>query len=184
MKSLRIIAAVSALTIQFCTTAPSAGLLDDLRVISLYGNSQFSESTVWTGKFEDISGQQHDTSHLYQPENPHISVGAKVLQEYSAQVYFVHGFYGHTGYQSPLFEMDPELKYSIAIVQLISPRTSLSLTVDNAISIGGDIEERPCFDSFSRAYHCGIGLPWKDSTEFHLENNDTQRAFLGMTVRF
>jgi hypothetical protein len=177
-------AAVGALAIQFCATASSASLLDDLRVVSLYGNSQFSESSVWTGKFEDIAGQQHDTSHLYEPENPHLSVGATILQEYSAQMYFVHDFYGHTGYQSPLFAMDPELQYSLEIVRLISPRTSLSIAVDNLISIGGDIEERPCFDSFSRAYHCGTGLPWKDSGEFHIEKSDTQRAFVEMIIRF
>ncbi|MGB1464048.1 MAG: hypothetical protein ACPG8C_04620 [Parvibaculales bacterium] len=44
----------------------------------------------------------------------------------------------------------------------LAPQTMLSLRLDNALRMGGDIREQPCYDGFRRQYHCGTGLAWLD----------------------
>jgi hypothetical protein len=111
-------------------------------------------------------------------------LGVKVLQEYTRKIFFIHDIYVHTGYHSPLLQMDPELVYSADVVYVVSPRLSFSLGLESLFSLGGNIEETPCVDSFDREYHCGTGLPWSDSHRYHLENASVRETSISVSLRF
>ena len=54
----------------------------------------------------------------------------------------------------------------------------MELGLQNAIFIGGSVQEKACIDILKREFHCGTGLPWSDYEGYELPQD------LGLLFRF
>jgi hypothetical protein len=154
----------------------------DFQLLSLTGTSDFSKVKVWSGMFSDYSGRKWDTSSLYQSDDPHINLKASVLQRLTDRVLLVHGFTFDTGYRSALYEMTPEIGYHPSVIFMPDRNTTLSIHLSGFFKYGGRSTERPCVDDFDREFHCGTGLPWVDSKNFHIKA--VRNTALSLSARF
>jgi hypothetical protein len=139
-----------------------------LYLLGIEGSSNFNKLKVWNGRFRDASGLDWDTSNLYKNKSQHFNIRARVLHPMSERIKLIHGVYLDNGYKADLFMMSPEVVYSPTLVYQHSKAMSITFTLDGVFRFGGKVKEYPCFDDFERAFHCGTGLPWSDSGEFHL----------------
>ena len=58
----------------------------------------------------------------------------------------------------------------------LGAQTMLSLRAENIIRLGGQTSEQPCYDDFSRRFHCGTGMAWTD----YLLSDADPRGALGV----
>ena len=66
------------------------------------------------------------------------------------------------GYQAKLYQAEPLLSLGLGAIVKTSSNSLITLRINDAFKVGGDIKEQPCYDSFRRQYHCGSGLAWTD----------------------
>ena len=85
------------------------------------------------------------------------------------------------GYDSALFQTDPALQLGVR-ADLSFQNKSVTFGVDNLLSIGGNVTERPCLDQLFRDFHCGTGLPWTDKP--NPSTADTQTYHITYRVAF
>ncbi len=133
-----------------------------LELVKVEANENFERVVVWSGKFEDLSGKLWDTSNYYTQENESIN----------ASLFFNHNFnklsltskiYFDNGYNSALINVDSLYYMSLSAKYNLGENKKLKVILDPIIKFGGGVTESPCYDDFSRAFHCGTGMAWSDA---------------------
>ena len=76
------------------------------------------------------------------------------------------------GYEAKLYQASPFLSVGFGAAMSLDTGAMVSLRLDNALRMGGDIREQPCYDGFRRQYHCGTGLAWLDYRQIDIDRRD------------
>ena len=71
--------------------------------------------------------------------------------------------YLDNGYDSALLDVDPLYYFSLSAKYHLGENKKLKVVLDPIIKFGGGVTESPCYDDFSRAFHCGTGMAWSDA---------------------
>ncbi len=132
------------------------------QLLSLKAESRHAGSKVWQGKFTGLNGQIYDVSGFYQTKRPTFSARAIFTKTDGKKINWLLPITLDGGYQARLYQAEPLLGLGFGAAISLAPQTMLSLRLDNALRMGGDIREQPCYDGFRRQYHCGTGLAWLD----------------------
>lgn len=129
----------------------------------LLAEDRHTVSRVWSGRFSALNGDQYDVAHFYLSKRLQFNMRtAFTISETSRLRLTVPLHYDH-GYDATLYEATPYLGLGFIGQWAASDNLQLGLHVHDGLQSGGKITERPCHDGFSRAFHCGTGLPWTDA---------------------
>jgi hypothetical protein len=142
------------------------------QLLSLKAESRHVGSKVWQGKFTGLNGQLYDVSGFYQTNQPTFSARAIFTKTGRKQMNWLLPIALDGGYDAKLYQAEPLLSLGFGAAMAVAPQTMLSLRLDNALRLGGDISEQPCYDGFRRQYHCGTGLAWGDYRQIDSDRRD------------
>lgn len=149
------------------------------QLLSLKAESRHAGSKVWQGKFTGLNGRIYDVADFYQSSRPSFSAKAIFSKEAQANQHqkpltWLLPISLDGGYQARLYQAEPLLSVGFGAAVTLAPQTMVSLRVDNALRLGGAVNEQPCYDGFRRQYHCGTGLAWRDYAQL---DEDRRNAF-------
>ena len=140
---------------------------NEWKLLSFQAGNQHSASMVWRGKFKGLNGQLYDASDFYQ--SSHSSFSARAILSKTVNlpgvphpISWLLPISVDAGYEAKLYQAAPFVSFGLGAAAKLAPQTVLSLRMDNAFRMGGDINEQPCYDGFQRQYHCGTGFAWSD----------------------
>jgi len=139
----------------------------DWQLLSLKAESRHAASKVWNGSFTALNGHHYDVSDFYQSKQPNFSLRAIFKKttnrpRSNRPVTWLLPIAIDAGYEAKLYQAAPLLSIGFGAAITLAPQSMLSMRIDNAVRLGGDIREQPCYDGFRRQYHCGTGLAWLD----------------------
>ena len=152
----------------FLLAAPTAqaGSSSAWQLLTLQAENRHA-GNVWQGYFLGLNGRQYNTSSFY--KNRRIGFKAKATFAKTANqpwgrkpVTWLLPVSLDGGYQAKLYQAEPLLSLGLGAIVKTSSNSLITLRINDAFKVGGDIKEQPCYDSFRRQYHCGSGLAWTD----------------------
>ena len=158
-----------------CTTA----FANKYHVIS-YPTSGYSShfyKVPYTGHFTAVNGSYFDASQYYKSQRVELNISgftAVFLNEAWTLKFdwtFDQGFY------SDLYQVGSSLKSNVTFIKSLE-NAKIELGLQNAILMGGSVQENACIDTLKREFHCGTGLPWSDYEGYELPQD------LGLVFRF
>ena len=149
------------------------------------GNSDYTQSVVWTGSFVAPNGKLFDVSHLYKSERQTFNLSGYFLFGKSrSKTIFLIPFKYDNGFSAPLYSAKKRLDIGVILNRRINTRVSMNFGVFDLYSLGGKITENPCLDMFNREFHCGSGLPWVDYRPQAHVKTTTPRFLTRLTYSF
>ena len=149
----------------------------DWQLFSLRAESRHAASKVWNGSFTGLNGQHFDVSDFYQSNQPNFSLRAIFKKttnrpRSNRPVTWLLPISVDAGYEAQLYQASPFLSVGFGAAVTLDTGAMVSLRLDNALRLGGKINEQPCFDSFKREFHCGTGLAWVDYRQIDIDRRD------------
>jgi hypothetical protein len=133
----------------------------ETRLKSLAGYDRHSLTNVWTGKFTALDGNQFDASQYYQSESNELTVKGSVEFNFENNFSSLVFFRFDNGYRSRLYNVKPFGSFGGGLI-FTKNNIGFSLVVKDFLQIGGELDEKSCYDRLDRDFHCGTGLPWTD----------------------
>ena len=161
MKAFRFL---STLIICLVIVKPASAI--DWGITEVRANNEYSRGSVWSGLFNSYNGTSYDVSNFYKSKNVILTFHQTLYVDLEDTVFFLPMYFDN-GYESDLLTTEPVLAFGLGIQKKLGNLT-MELAGKNLWQIGGSTSEQPCFDSFSRQYHCGTGMAWSDSSSVHL----------------
>ena len=131
----------------------------------------------YTGHFTAVNGSYFDASQYYKSQRIELNISgftAVFLNETWTLKFdwtFDQGFY------SDLYQVGTSLKSNITFIKSLE-NAKIELGLQNAILMGGSVQEKACIDTLNREFHCGTGLPWSDYEGYELPQD------LGLLLRY
>ncbi|MAC61927.1 MAG: hypothetical protein CMN37_08595 [SAR116 cluster bacterium] len=146
------------------------------------GSNKYSQSLVWDGNFIAPNGKRFNLGHFYQSKNFELNLKTRILYKLNSSILIIP-FNFDIGYSSDLLSVSPI--YSMGFIMSKNIKNiNILFGIDNALRIGGDIKENPCYDKFKREFHCGTGVPWADYNRENLNNFYQNRLIFNMSYKF
>ena len=141
------------------------------------GDSSHFYKVPYTGHFTAVNGSYFNASRYYKSQRTelHISGFTAVFLNETWTLKFDWTF--DQGFYSDLYQFEPSLKSNITFIKSLE-NSKMELGLQNAIFIGGSVQEKACIDILKREFHCGTGLPWSDYEGYELPQD------LGLLFRF
>ncbi len=113
-------------------------------------------NTAWVRSAYDLEGI-FDVSDMYKMKSDRLTFISNFLSKQLGTIYSI-GF--DSGYKSEKLRIESSLFLGLAKGVKLSERNYIGLSVGRWI--GGRITEKPCYDSFDRAYWCQNLTAWSD----------------------
>ena len=148
----------------------------DMSLIQLDLSPQHAASRVWHGHFTALNGAFFNTAHFYRNRDLALSASAIWAKPMNEHVSLLLPLALDAGYDAELMQTRPMAGLGIGAAIGLGAQTMLSLRAENIIRLGGQTSEQPCYDDFSRRFHCGTGMAWTD----YLSSNADPRGALGV----
>ncbi len=148
---------------------------------------EHASSKTWRGRFTSLNGQHHNVSYFYRPRNLLLSARATLAVRPQARVTWLVPMSADAGYQAPLYQSQASFSVGLGVAVQTGRQSLMSVQLHDALVIGGSVNEKACYDSYRRAYHCGTGLAWRDyaGSELAKRNRfDGARLKLSFTHKF
>ena len=146
------------------------------------GSNKYSQSLVWDGNFIAPNGKRFNLGHFYQSKNFELNLKTRFLYKLNSSILIIPINFDN-GYSSDLLNVSPI--YSIGFIMSKNIKNiNFLFGIDNALRIGGNIKENPCYDKFKREFHCGTGVPWTDYNRENLKNFYQDRLIFNMSYKF
>ena len=111
------------------------------QLLSLKAESRHAGSKVWQGKFTGLNGEIYDVSGFNQTKRPTFSARAIFTKTDGKKINWLLPITLDGGYQARLYQAEPLLGLRFGAAISLAPQTMLSLRLDNALRMGGDIRE-------------------------------------------
>lgn len=147
----------------------STTVFAEIGVTDFRAHSSYVRGGVWSGIFKSYNGRLYNASNLYKQKNTTITMTQTFYYKWDNTLLFVPTYFD-TGYKSDLFRSQPVFAFGFG-VQKKFDNLGFELVARNLFQIGGQSSENPCFDSFKRKYHCGLGVAWSESQSARLNHD-------------
>ena len=141
------------------------------------GYSSHFYEVPYTGHFTAVNGSNFDASQYYKSQRTelHLSGFTAVFLNETWTLKFDWTF--DQGFYSDLYQVRSSLKSNVTFIKTLE-NIEIELGLQNAIFMGGSVQEKACIDTLQREFHCGTGLPWSDYAGYELPRD------LGLLFRF
>ena len=154
----------------------------ETRLISLEANNVYTGVKPWSGHFTDYAGREWNVSHFYQNKKTPLYIKPKFLTIHNDRTFTEFSLFFDNGYKSDLFESKERLILDQTTHFKTSQNTFIGFMTSMEFSDG--IVERPCYDDFRRQYHCGTGLAWSDSHNYHKKTDNNYSVGISFNLKF
>ncbi len=123
-------------------------------------------SNPWSGYFRALNGKAFKTPTFY--ENTSLEVNIKTAIEIyrGPNLKLSLPMHFDNGYRAPLYRANTYLGFGVSAYYAPSRKDFITLHLLDVVQFGGKVTERPCYDSFRRAFHCGTGNAWTDVKDY------------------
>ena len=158
-----------------CATA----FADKYPVISypISGFSSHFYKVPYTGHFTAVNGSYFDASQYYKSQRVELNISGFTAVFLNKIWTLKFDWTFDQGFYSDLYQVGSSLKSNITFIKSLE-NTKIELGLQNAILMGGSVQEKACIDTLNREFHCGTGLPWSDYEGYELPQD------LGLVFRF
>ena len=146
------------------------------------GSNTYSQSMIWSGNFVAPNGKQFQLGDFYRSKDIELNLKTNLVYKSTSSLLVIPIKFDN-GYKSDLLNVTPI--YSVGLIMSKKIKNfNILVGVDNLIKLGGNINEKPCFDEFKRKFHCGTGKPWTDYQGKNIYNYYQDRLIFRMTYNF
>lgn len=183
MKNRREMLTSRLLTGAMISAVSMSACADKWDLVGVTGESTYSQSSVWIGRPTGLNGKQYDFSSFYKAENLRFHFQGTATYQISDNFLLTLPFKFDAGYKSQLYDASPQINLGLGAIYGDN-NLVVNFGLSNILSFGGKVTERPCYDSFDRAFHCGTALPWIDVAERLGVNEVPVRLSLRFLYRF
>ena len=131
------------------------------------GVSSHFYKVPYTGYFTAVNGSFFNASQYYKSQRTelHLSGITAIFLNETWTLKFDWTF--DQGFYSDLYQVGSSLKSNITFIKSLE-NAKMELGLQNAIFMGGSVQEKACIDTLQREFHCGTGLPWSDYEGYEL----------------
>ena len=153
-----------------------------LNFVETQGSNKYSQSLVWNGNFISPNGKRFNLGHFYKSKNFELNLKTHFLYKLNSSILIIPINFDN-GYSSDLLNVSPV--YSMGFIMSKNIKNiNFLFGIDNALRIGGNIKEYPCYDKFKREFHCGTGVPWTDYNKGYLNNFYQDKLIFNVSYKF
>ena len=151
----------------FLLSAPTAKA-DDFaqiavqRITYIQAESNHLIAPVWSGFFTAYNGTHYDVTSFYESTRVHFNFKTALNIYNTPRLRLDVPMHFDNGYKATLQQTSRYMGLGIAAYGQLRRNLSASLHVFDLLQHGGKTREQPCYDDFSRAFHCGTGHAWTD----------------------
>ena len=140
----------------------AGGIIQQYPLQYLYVTDEHLISNPWNGHFNAANGTLYDVSQFY--ENKRLELNLRTgLNIYDSQYVAIDlPIHYDNGYKADLYNTSRYIGLGLSMRFTDGKKWAGVLHMLNLIQAGGKVDERPCYDSFRRQFHCGTGHAWQD----------------------
>ena len=152
----------------------------DINLIDINADNVYRGVKPWSGEFTDYSGAKWNVSNFYSSKSENFYIDTKFQIKSNGNYLGVLDFSFDNKYESDLFTVSA--KFTIGLSNYFEIRDNFVLNFYTKTVFGGSINEKPCFDSFRREFHCGTGLAWTDYSSSEIKTNIEYNNVIGFFI--
>ena len=154
------------------------------RLSYLHVEDTHRTSYVWEGRFRAIDGTPYDKHAFYISSRPQFNAKLGVTLYHSSKLRLTLPLHHDNGYAAALYDAEPFLGGGLIGQWHYRENLTLGFALHDVLQLGGKLRERPCYDGFRRAFHCGTGRPWTDAGPYMQRDNTPAFLKLSLDWRF